>query len=230
MLKHLACIMDGNRRWAKQKNWLPWHGHRQGMQAARRVIDFCLAQSIPYLSLYTFSQENFKRPARELHFLFNILIQEMKQTLLEEFKAKGVRVCFVGDRSLFPKQVLPVCEDIEEQTKDLSALRVNLLFCYGGRQEIIHGIKSIIRKVKDGQLADDEISEDLLERHLWTSGIPEPDIIVRTGGVKRLSNFFLFKAAYSEFFFLDCLWPDLMKDHLQKVVQSFYERRRNFGI
>ncbi len=229
-IKHLACIMDGNRRWAKQHGWLPWDGHRGGLNAAKRVVNFCLEQSIPYLSLYTFSLENFRRPQEELHFLFNVLFQEMRQKLLDEFIKKGVSVSFIGDRSLFPKEMLPVCQDIEAQTKGLSALKVNLLFCYGGQQEIVSGVKSIARKVKTGELDQDAISDELLEQHLWTSGIPDPDLIVRTGGVRRLSNFFLFKAAYSEFYFLDCFWPEITHTHLESIVESFYTRQRNFGL
>ncbi len=228
-INHLACIMDGNRRWAKQHGWLPFDGHREGLKTAQRVIDFCLKQSIPHLSLYTFSLENFSRPPQELHFLFNVLMQEMKQKLLKEFIRKGVRVSFVGDRSLFPKAVIPVCQEIEEQTKGLSALKVNLLFCYGGQQEIVHGVKSIVQKIKAGLISEDAITDKLVEQSLWTSAVPAPDLIIRTGGVKRLSNFFLFKAAYSELFFLDCFWPELSHTDLQQVVESFYERQRNFG-
>lgn len=228
-ITHLACIMDGNRRWARQHGWLPWDGHREGVKAAQRVADFCLQQSIPYLSLYTFSLENFRRPPQELHFLFNVLMQEMKQVLLDEFIKKGMRLIFVGDRSLFPKEVLPICAELEEKTKSGTQLQVNLLFCYGGQQELVQGMKLIARRIQSGDLSVDEISDELVEQSLWTSGIPAPDLIVRTGGVQRLSNFFLFKAAYSEFFFLDCFWPELTDAHLCGVVDSFYARQRNFG-
>ncbi len=228
-IKHLACIMDGNRRWAKQYGWLPWDGHREGLKAAQRVMNFCLEQSIPNLSLYTFSLENFNRPQDELHFLFNVLMKEVKQKLLGEFIAKEVSVSFIGDWSKFPPEVIPICKEIEKKTKNLSELKINLLFCYGGQQELVSGIKSIVQKIKSGQLSEDAISDDLLEQSLWTAGIPAPDLIVRTGGVKRLSNFFLFKAAYSEFFFLDCFWPELTHNHLEHVVESFYIRQRNFG-
>ncbi|TET34304.1 di-trans,poly-cis-decaprenylcistransferase [Candidatus Dependentiae bacterium] len=229
-ITHLACIMDGNRRWAKQHGWLPWDGHRAGLKTAQRVVDFCLEQSISYLSLYTFSLENFRRPPQELNFLFNVLMKEMKEALLKKFIAKGVRVTFVGDRSLFPKAVLPICDEIEEKTKEFSVLQVNLLFCYGGQQELVHGMKVIAQKLKSGELSEDDISDELLEQSLWTAGIPAPDLIVRTGGIKRLSNFFLFKAAYSEFFFLDCFWPELTHIHLNEVVESFHTRQRNFGL
>lgn len=228
-IKHLACIMDGNRRWAKKHGWLPWDGHREGLNAARRVVDFCLIQSIPYLSLYTFSLENFRRPQDELNFLFRVLLQEAKKQLIAECVHKGVRVYFVGDRAKFPQEMLSVCEEIEQKTKEGCSLRVNLLFCYGGQQEIISGIQDIIHKVKSGQIAEQDVSQELFERSLWTAEIPEPELIVRTGGIRRLSNFLLFKAAYSELFFLDCFWPEITHDHLGDVIESFYMRQRNFG-
>lgn len=229
MIKHLACIMDGNRRWAKKQGWLPWDGHKEGVKAAQRVVDFCLQQSIPYLSLYTFSHENFRRPLEEQHFLFNVLFKEIRQKLIHELLQKNVRLSFIGDRSLFPASVQQDCDEIEAMTATATALHVNLLFCYGGRQEIVAGIKKIMARVQAGDFLPTELTDALFEDYLWTAGIPAPDLIVRTGGVQRLSNFLLFKAAYSELFFLDCLWPDLTKDHLMQVMQSFEVRQRNFG-
>ncbi len=228
MIKHLACIMDGNRRWAKKRGWLPWLGHREGIAAARRTIEFCLEKGIPFLSLYTFSIENFKRSKKELDFLFNILIKEVRKDL-DEFIEKGVRLRFIGDRELFPKKVLFVCEEMEEKTAHLSALNLNLLFCYGARQEILNSIKTILHKIKAGIIAEKDISEHNFQEYLWTHGTPEPEIIIRTGGVKRLSNFLLYQAAYSELYFLDCLWPELSKQHLQDAITSFNNCQRNFG-
>jgi len=228
MIKHLACIMDGNRRWAKKRGWLPWLGHREGIAAARRTIEFCLEKGIPFLSLYTFSIENFSRPKKELDFLFAVLIDEVRKQL-DEFIEKGVRLRFIGDRALFPEKVLPVCEDMEAKTAHLNALNLNLLFCYGARQEILNSIKTIVHKVKAGLIAEEDISEHNVQEHLWTQGIPEPEIIIRTGGVKRLSNFLLYQAAYSELYFLDCLWPELSKQHLQDAITFFNNCQRNFG-
>jgi undecaprenyl diphosphate synthase len=229
MIKHLACIMDGNRRWAKKHGWLPWDGHKEGVKTAQRVVDFCLQQSIPYLSLYTFSHENFRRPPEEQHFLFNILFKEIRKTMIDELQRKKVRVSFVGDRSLFPTSVRQECDEIEALTASADALQVNLLFCYGGRQEIVAGIKKIINEVQQGNVTASELTDTVVENYLWTAGIPAPDLIVRTGGVQRLSNFLLFQAAYSEFFFLDCLWPELTHAHLANVMESFETRQRNFG-
>ncbi|MCX5921916.1 MAG: polyprenyl diphosphate synthase [Candidatus Dependentiae bacterium] len=228
-MKHFACIMDGNRRWAQRKGWLPWVGHRQGVQAVKCVVDFCIEKNIPYLSLYTFSIENFKRPETELNFLFDLMLEE-SDGMLKEYQAKGVRVRFIGDRSLFPEKIRPVCERIEQGTAHCSTLNLNFLFCYGARQEIMGSVKQIVRKIQTGELKEDQISDELFSQHLWTSGMPEPDMILRTGGVKRLSNFLLYQAAYAECYFLDCLWPEITKNDLEKAVTFFKDTQRNYGI
>lgn len=227
-IQHLACIMDGNRRWARDKGLLSWEGHKEGITAARRVVSFCLEKGIPYLSLYTFSIENFNRTAQELAYLFSLMTNE-GESLAKEFVENDVRVCFIGNRALFPKQVQPIINRLEQSTAHCTALQLNLLFCYGARQEIVGSIKRIVQKIKEGLLSEDDISDQLVENHLWTSGIPAPDIIVRTGGVRRLSNFLLYQAAYSEFYFLDCFWPDITREHLEHALGFFYECQRNFG-
>lgn len=229
MVKHLACIMDGNRRWAKEQGALAWDGHREGVKAVERVIDFCLDQKIPYLSLYTFSLENFKRPKAELHFLFSVLLQSLKKRIISDMVAKGVCISFVGDRTLFPQSTLSVIEEIESACASGTKLHVQLLFCYGGRQEIVQGVRSALKKIDAGELAVDTLDEETFESLLWNGGIPNPDIIIRTGGARRLSNFLLFQAAYSELFFLDCYWPALHAEQLQNVMNSYNERQRNFG-
>ncbi len=229
MVKHLACIMDGNRRWAKKYGWLPWDGHKEGINSAIRAMDFCLEQQIPYLSLYTFSLENFNRPLDEQNFLFSVLLPQMKDRAVKDLVEKKVRLRFVGDRSLFPASALPSIHHMEKITKDGDRLQVNLLFCYGGRQEIMAGVKKIIEKAQKDAVALNGITDEQFEKMLWTAGIPAPEIIIRTGGVKRLSNFLLFQAAYSEFYFLDCFWPELTKDHLKEVIDSFGDRQQNFG-
>lgn len=220
--------MDGNRRWAQKKSRVPWYGHQEGVEAIKRVIQFCLEQHISYLSLYTFSLENFKRSAVEKKFLFSLLVKEAERGI-DEFVNNQIRVQFVGDRSLFPPEVIPACRIIEEKTAHLNKLHLNFLFCYGSRQEIVTSIKAMISDVQEGKLHAEEITEDLFQSYLWTGDMPEPDLIIRTGGFKRLSNFLLYQAAYSEFCFLDCLWPELTTEHLQQAVNNFIECRRNFG-
>ncbi len=228
MIKHLAIIMDGNRRWAKKRLLTPWKGHQEGVEAAQKTIEFCLKKSIKFLSLYTFSLENFNRSAEENNYLFDILaVQAHKR--LPELSAQGVRVCFVGDRRLFPKSIVDIVDDVEQQTKHLNKLRVNLLVCYGGQQEIASACKAIAQKVKAGILAEDLITPDVVNEHLWTDGTPPPELIIRPGARRRLSNFLLFQAAYSELYFLDCLWPDITEHDLETAVNYFENVTHNFG-
>lgn len=229
MIKHLAIIMDGNRRWAKKRMLTPWKGHQEGVEAAQKTIEFCLRKKIKFLSLYTFSLENFKRSAEENNYLFDILaVQAHKR--LPELVAQGVRVCFIGDRTLFPKNIVGIVDDVEQKTKHLNKLQVNLLVCYGGQQEIASACKSIAQKVKAGILTEDQITPDVVNEHLWTgSSTPPPELIIRPGARRRLSNFLLFQAAYSELYFLDCLWPDITERDLETAVNYFENVTHNFG-
>jgi undecaprenyl diphosphate synthase len=227
-MKHLAIVMDGNRRWAQKLGLQSWLGHKEGAKRIETAMEFCITQNIRYLSLYTFSLENFKRSEQERAYLFDLIANETEQQL-PIFLKYGVRVSFLGDRSLFPLATLPAIELVEEQTKHMDRLIVNFLFCYGARQEILYGIKTILKKVKAGLLREQDITEQDISEHLWTNGIPEPDLIIRTGGAKRLSNFLLYQAAYSELHFLDCLWPELTKDHLEGAIAQYNECKRNFG-
>lgn len=220
--------MDGNRRWAKKQGLAAAYGHRQGVEAVKRAVDFCLKKQISYLSLYTFSIENNQRSSEEKNYLFELMISEATKGI-EEFIAHSVRVCFVGDRTLFPAHLVPLCENIERKTAAGTALQFNILFYYGGRQEIVGSVKQIIRQVRAGLLTEDDITEHLIAQHLWMGAVPEPDLIIRTGGFKRLSNFLLYQAAYSELYFLDCLWPEMTTEHLEEAFSYFNTGKRNFG-
>lgn len=228
MIKHVAFVMDGNRRWAKRRGLMPWHGHQEGVQALKRVVDFCLTQRIPYASFYTFSLENFKRSEEEKNFLFNLIIDQAEASLPLFFE-KNARIRFVGDRESFPVQVRAACERIEQRTSHLTGIILNFLFCYGGRQELISSVKAIAQALQEGSISHHDINHDLIEKYLWTTTLPEPELIIRTGGVRRLSNFFLYQAAYSEIFFLDCLWPEISEVDLNEIVQEYAKTQRNFG-
>lgn len=228
-LKHLACIMDGNRRWAAQQGLLVFLGHRKGLDAVKLVIDFCLNKQISYLSLYTFSIENLKNRSRaEQEYLFHELAQEALRDL-DEFKRKNIRICFIGDRTLFPDSVVPVCQKIEHETRDGSALQVNFLLCYGGRQEIVEATQRVAVKVAQGKLKPTDITPELFASHLWTGDIPCPELIIRTGAQHRLSNFLLYQAAYSELYFLDCMWPDISVVELESALVYYDKCRKMFG-
>ncbi|PKN03504.1 di-trans,poly-cis-decaprenylcistransferase [Candidatus Dependentiae bacterium HGW-Dependentiae-1] len=228
MVKHLACIMDGNRRWAKARGLPPWEGHRQGSKTIEHVVDFCLEKNISYLSLYAFSLENLNRTSLELNFLFSLIAQEA-ETVLNWALKKGVRITFVGDSARFPSSVVPHFASLEAKTAAETKLHVQILFCYGGRQEICRSVKEIARKVKSGELDPEAISDTTVAEHLWTCAVPEPDLVVRTGGAQRMSNFLLYQAAYAELYFSEQFWPAITHDDLDKAVDYFYECKRNFG-
>lgn len=228
-LDHLAVIMDGNRRWARQQGLFFWQGHEEGVNAARRSMEFCLEKKIPYLSLYTFSIENFKRSAEEKSYLF-ALVGKMAQKSLSFFKEHMIKATFIGDRSLFPVSLMETLNAIEKETENFAALQVNFLFCYGGRQEILGGVKKIIQRIKDGDISEDNITESEFASCLWTHSIPEPDLIIRTGGEQRLSNFLLFQAAYTELYFIKSFWPEIQSTHLQEAVDSYYQKQGNYGV
>lgn len=228
MITHLACIMDGNRRYAKQKGQLSWLGHRQGVESVKLVTDFCMQKNISYLSLYAFSLENLNRSEIEKNYLFDLLI-EQTQAGLEHFINNGIQVRFAGEKTLFPPHVLSATQSIEQQTAAGTKLVVNFLFFYGGRQELLQGIKRIITDAKNGSLQEEHLTESGLKNYLWTGAIPDPELIIRTGKVRRLSNFLLYQAAYSELYFLDCFWPELTQEHLQEAVNFFNACQRNFG-
>jgi len=228
MLKHLACIMDGNRRWAMKQGLLSSFGHKKGLEAVATVVDFCLEKKIEYLSLYAFSIENLQRNLAERQYLFEILAQEAVQDIAT-FKQKNVKIRFIGDRTLFPKSVKPVCEALEKETNDCNGLYLTFLLCYGGRQEIVDVTKRIATHIKKGDLQTADITPEIFNRFLWTAELPSPDLIIRTGGHHRLSNFLLFQGAYSELYFLDCLWPDISLQDLEKAATYFDNCQKNLG-
>lgn len=230
MIQHLAVVMDGNRRWARKNKLEVLLGHSKGgVDAVKRTVQFCLDHAIEHLSLYTFSLENLKRTDKEKQFLFDLLVNT-SQNGLKKMIEQEVRIRFVGDRSLFPKAVIESCSQLEQETKKFSRLKLNILFCYGARQEIVSAVKLLLHKIKQGLLSEEDVSEKELERCFWMNGTPEPDLIIRTGGKKRLSNFLLYQSAYSEFCFLDCLWPEVTEEHLEQALSVFKETKRNFGV
>lgn len=228
MIQHLACIMDGNRRWAKKQGLLLAGGASEGLNKITLAVDFCLAHKIPYLSLYAFSIENFKRSEYEKNVLFDLLAKNGKKQA-EEMAAKNVRVRFIGDRSLFPDHVKAVINESEKKTASCTQLVLNLLFCYGGRQEILAAVNQLIEEKCANGTAASKITEQEFKKYLWLGGIPDPDLIIRTGFMHRLSSFLIYQSAYSELYFADCLWPDITEKNLQEAVAYFDECKRNFG-
>lgn len=221
-MQHLALVMDGNRRWAKHRAMPAWFGHRQGAKTVEMVMKYCIDQKISFLSLYTFSLENLQRSNEEVSYLFS-MIQEMK-TRIKEFIDAGVKVRFVGDLSFAPLQTRSVCEMIEQSTIDGNKLQCNFLFCYGGQQEIIAAAQKLVLQGQQTM-----VTKELFQSCLWSGSIPDPDVIIRTGGVQRLSNFLLFQAAYAEIRFLNCFWPDLTVELLDETIQHCLKAQKNLG-
>jgi len=227
-LVHLSLIMDGNRRWAANNGKLAGEGHYQGALAIRKAVDFCLAEGIKHLSLYAFSLENLNRSQEEKRDLFD-LIPKFFEKYSEELLAKKVRIRFIGDRNLFPLEATHCITQIEKITNDCDSLNVYFMFFYGGQQEIIAGMKKIGEKIKAGEVEPEAISQAFFEQQLWSVGVPDPDLLIRFGGRKRLSNFLPFKLGYTELCFLDNFWPDVNEKILKKCCQDFLIVGRTFG-
>lgn len=229
-IKHLALIMDGNRRWAKKQGLKPWVGHKNGTEPVKMSVEFCIEQNIPHLSLYAFSLENFQRPQEELNALFDIIEKGITNDEFQKLFDHGVCVKFIGDRSKFPSQLLSVITDIEQRTANGNKLILNILFCYGGKQELTDAFRNIGEKIKQGKLSPESITPEIIQNYLWTKASPNPDLVIRTGGKKRLSNFLPWQSTYSELVFIDTYWPDITKNILFDIVKNFQKIQRNFGV
>ncbi len=229
-MKHLACIMSGNRRWALQNKCSLLQGYQEGFRAIERTIDFCLEKKILYFSGYAFSLENFRRPLEQQKMLFSFLAHHATKKSIEKLRKKRDQVCFLGDQSVFSVQVQKACSFIAKETVISSPqLQLNLLFGYSGQQELVAGIKKMIPDIKSGKIAESELSKKTLENYLWTKDIPAPDLIFRPDNDQRLSGFFLYQSAYSELYFSDCMWPAVNSDVLEEAYAYFHRCQRNFG-
>jgi undecaprenyl diphosphate synthase len=228
-MQHLALIMDGNRRWARNKEMASLGGLEGGSQSFEAAIECCLRRKIPYLTVFALSLENLSRADGTLASLY-ALLNNKGEELIQKLSEQNVEMRFVGERSLFDPSVAQIIDRIESSTRGNTALRVTALFCYGAQQEIVHAAQQVARDVAAGLLRPEDITIQTFENSLWTAGLPAPDLIIRTGGFVRLSNFLLYQAAYAEFKFLDVLWPDLTSDVLDAVLDEFVGVRRNFGM
>lgn len=226
--KHIAIIMDGNGRWAKEKNLPRAFGHKAGVETIRDIVKECSSLGVKYLTLYAFSTENWKRPADEVNMLMKLLVEYLKKEINELHKEKVV-VKSIGDISKLPK----VCQDelyaAYELTKKNNGLTLNLALNYGGRDEIVNSVIQIADKVKRGELRIEEINENNIKENLYTGNIPDPDIIIRTAGEQRLSNFLLWQCAYSEFWYTDIKWPNFKREDLRKAIYDYQNRERRYG-
>jgi len=226
--EHVAIIMDGNGRWAASKGLPRAEGHRRGAESVRTVIKSAAKSGIKYLTLFGFSSENWKRPSSEVLDLMGLLRLYLNKEMSALHK-QGVRFRVIGDRSRLPEDVQSLVNTSEERTKDNQGLNLIIALSYGGRAEIVKAARSLAEQVKSGELDADDISEDLFADHLETVGLPEPDLLIRTSGEKRISNFLLWQCAYTEFVFKDTLWPDFGAEAFESALAEFQSRERRYG-
>ncbi len=223
-MKHLAIIMDGNRRWALKNNLPIFEGHRRGVQALKNTIKFCIKESIKYLTVYAFSTENNQREKTEVNFLFTLLKSALKEEIAELNKQE-IKIKFIGDIESLEEGLKKPIIEAEELTKNNNKLNLQIAFNYGARNEIINACKKIF---KDNlNLAN--LTEETFEKYLYTASIDEPDLLIRSGGEMRLSNFLLWQCAYTELFFSSYLWPDFNEEILKEILNDFKQRQRRFG-
>ena len=219
--KHVAIIMDGNGRWGIQKKKSRNYGHSEGIKVVENIINEAVSKKIKYLTLYTFSTENWKRPKNEIKFLFDLL-EDYLMKQLNKFVEKNIKIKIIGNLKKFPKSLKIKLKDAEKQTLSNDRIQINIALNYGAREEIIKSVKKLIRTSKP-------INEKNLSKNLYTKNIPDPEILIRTGNRNRLSNFLLWQSSYTEIFFVSKLWPDFNKNDFSKIISKFSRVRRNFG-
>ena len=226
--QHIAIIMDGNGRWAKSRDQERTFGHKNAIKAVREVINACNEVNIPYLTLYTFSTENWNRPTEEVNTLMDLLSSTLLQEA-EEIFSKGLRIHAIGDLDSLPDTVREQLLNIIELTKNNNKGNLILALSYGSQREILNAVKEISKKVKDGEVDINDIDEKLFENHLYTKDFPPVDLLIRTSGEVRISNFLLWQIAYAELQFLDTLWPDFTKEDFFQCIVNYQSKERRFG-
>jgi tritrans,polycis-undecaprenyl-diphosphate synthase [geranylgeranyl-diphosphate specific] len=229
--EHIAIILDGNRRWANEQEINPWLGHRQGAETVERLLDWLQMLDVKFVTLYTFSTENFSRPSDEVEEIMRIAEVKFRKLLTDErIRRNRVHVKVIGRVNLLPESLQSIIAEVEKATADYDNQFLNFAFAYGGRAEIVDAAKTIAQKVKDGELKIDDVDEETFEQYLYTSHMPkDPDMIIRTSGEERLSGFLLWQSAYSELLFLDVYWPDFRLIDLMRAIRTFQNRKRRFG-
>ena len=226
--KHIAIIMDGNGRWAKSQNKERTFGHKNAIKAVREAISACNEVGIPYLTLYTFSTENWNRPTEEVDTLMNLLSSTLLQEA-EEIFSKGIRIRAIGDLGALPEDVRNQLYNIMELTKNNTKGNLTLALSYGSQKEILNAVKELCKKVKNGDIDENDIDEKLFEQYLYTKEIPPVDLLIRTSGEVRVSNFLLWQIAYAEMQFIDVLWPDFTKETFFQCILDYQTKERRFG-
>ena len=224
--KHIAIIMDGNGRWASEKGKPRSYGHQAGVDAVRRITSEATRLGVKFLTLYTFSTENWNRPADEISALMGLVLTSLED---EIFMKNNVRFRVIGDRKRLPAEVEQKLRETEEHTKDNTAMTMVVALSYSARWEIVQAMRNILIENTDKPLQPTDITEEMFSQHLETNFMPDPELLIRTGGELRISNYLLWQIAYSELYFCDTYWPDFSEDDLQKAIQSYQNRQRRFG-
>lgn len=225
---HIAIIMDGNRRWAKEKDLETKQGHKEGAENLKRIAKYANEIGIKYLTVYAFSTENWKRTEEEVGALM-FLLKWYLDDLLNSSDLDNVKINVLGDITRLDPGIQKLILKLEDKTKDYTGLKLNIAFNYGGRDEITRAVKSIATSVKNNEISVEDINEDLISNNIYTAGMPDPDLLIRPGGEKRISNFLPWQLSYTEFIFTDKYWPDFNRDDLDEAILEFERRNRKFG-
>jgi undecaprenyl diphosphate synthase len=226
--KHLAIIMDGNGRWAKQKGFLRAFGHESGTKSVKKIIEACAKLEIEFLTLYAFSTENWNRPKLEVDTLMKVLINSLKKEL-KTLQDNNIKLNAIGNLDLLPNSAQKELLSVIDKTKDNTNMTLTLALSYGSREEIISAVKNICDKVKNNIISIDSIDDSIINEHLYTQNLPDVDLLIRTSGEHRISNFLLWQIAYAELYFTDILWPDFKEEDLYEAIISYQKRERRFG-
>lgn len=226
--KHIAIIMDGNGRWAKSKGLPRNFGHREGSNNLRRIVHYCADIGIKHLTVYAFSTENWKRPQSEVETLMNLLLEYLKNSE-KELEGRNARIRVIGNTEGLPGEIRNEITRVEKMTKKNTGMEFIIALNYGGRDELINAFRSVARDVSEKRLPVDSINEEEVSRRLYTSGIPDPDLLIRTSGEKRISNFLLWQNAYAELYFSEVMWPDFTIKRLNEAIYEYQKRNRRYG-
>ena len=228
MPRHIAIIMDGNGRWAKKRGLPRSAGHAAGAETFRRIANYCRTLGVEYLTVYAFSTENWKRSEEEVGAIMRLLGNYLKEAL-RDMEKNHVRFRFFGDLTQLSPELRQLCEDAQSRSEQFSDVQVNFCLNYGGRNEIVHAAREFAREVAEGKRQPQELTEELLSEYLYSAGVPDPELIIRPSGELRTSNFLLWQSAYSEYVFMDVLWPDFGPEELDKAIDEYKRRNRRFG-
>lgn len=226
--RHIAFILDGNGRWAKQRGLIRQQGHKAGADNVETVADMMIAAGIPYMTVYAFSTENWKRSQEEVSYLMGLMRWYLKNYIRTALR-KGIRLRFLGDASRLDAELQKLIVEAQETTRDMPNLTLSFAINYGGRDEILRAVRRVSRDAADGKLEEKDIDESLFSSYLDTKGLPDPDLMIRTSGEERISNFLLWQLAYSELYFTDVYWPDFSEADLEKAIRAYAARDRRFG-